>query len=278
MTSSRANVVLSICTVLTIAIVLVVNITLAQNNNDSNAIIVKEQKLPKEAKQAPLKTVSHSFGKDKSELKGFSVEVKNISDRPIYYARYALIVSSEKATGIFFPVFYNEELQEVENGKGFVVKREALEPAATATLRVLDKDALVLAKYLRENNLGSIKKIELVLQVAYYNETDHWIIGQEDKEQQNKQDKQEQRIEINKSSPSGQVEASCGTCSGSCGNYTSSLCFPQSYCAETIVNRAYTRTGRGFARPTLYVYLCEGQNNTVVSYVLCQLTSCSTQN
>lgn len=280
MSNSRANISLSIITVIVLIIISVINITFAQYNNDSNEqVIVKEQKLPREAKQAPLKMISHSFGRDRTEgLKGFSVEVQNISNMSICYARYALIVSSEKSQGIFFPVFYNAELAVVEDGKPFPVKREALEPGASTSVKVSDKDALVLTKYLKENNLGRVSKIELVLQVAYYNEQDYWIIGQEDKEQQNKQDKQQQPIEINKNPSSGQVEASCATCSGSCGNYTSSLCFPQSYCAETIVNRVYTRTGRGFARPTLYVYLCQGQNNTVVSYVLCQLTSCSTQN
>lgn len=280
MSSSKVNVGLSICTVIVLIVVSVINITFAQSNNNSNEqVIVKEQKLPKEAKQAPLKMISHSFGRDKSQaLKGFSMEVQNVSSKSIRYARYALVISSEKSQGIFFPVFYNEELQEVENGKGFVVKRETLEPGASATLRISDKDALVLARYLRENSLGSIKKVELILQVAYYNEVDHWIIGQEDKQQQNKQDKQEQPIEINKSSPSGQVEASCGTCSGSCGSYTSTLCFPGSYCSETVVSRIYTRTGRGFARPTPYVYLCQAENNTIVSHILCQLNSCSTQN
>lgn len=278
MSNSRANISLSIITVIVLIMISVMNITFAQSNSNEQ-VIVKEQKLPKEAKQAPLKMISHSFGRDRTEgLKGFSVEVQNISNMSICYARYALIVSSEKSQGIFFPVFYNEELQEVENGKGFVVKREALEPGASTTLKVSDKDALVLAKYLKENNLGRVSKIELVLQVAYYSGQDYWIIGQEDKSQQNKQDKQEQPIEINKNPSSGQMEASCGTCSGSCGSYTSTLCFPGSYCSETVVSRIYTRTGRGFARPTPYVYLCQAENNTIVSHILCQLNSCSTQN
>lgn len=277
MSRNRINIALSIFTVLILIVISVMNITFAQSNSASNEqVIVKEQKLPKEAKQAPLKMVSHSFGKGGSEvLKGFAVEVKNVSDRPIYYARYALVVSSEGSKGIFFPIFYNPELAVVEDGKHFPVKREALEPGATTTLRISDKDALVLARYLRENNLGRLNKIELILQVAYYNEQDFWVIGQEDTSKKNQQSPP---IEINKNPSSGQAESSCGTCSGSCGSYTSTLCFPGSYCNELVANRVYTRTGRGFARPTPYVYICEAEKGTIISHILCQLNSCATQN
>jgi len=285
MSRNRINIVLPILTVLILMIILVINntfinYTFAQSNNNSNEqVIVKEQKLPKEAKQAPLKMTSCSFGRDRSEvLKGFAVEVKNTSDKPIYYARYALVVSSEGSKGIFFPIFYNPELSVVEDGKPFPVKREALEVGAITTLRVSDKDALVLARYLKENNLGRVNKIELILQVVHFNEQDFWVIGQEDTSEKNKQEESEKAVEINKNPSPEQAESSCSTCSGSCGDYTSTLCFPQSYCSETVVNRAYTRTGREFARPSLYVYLCQGQNGTVVSHVLCQLTSCATQN
>lgn len=278
MSKSRVNVVLSIIIVFILTMFSVVSITFIESKADSNEEVkVKEQKLPKEAKQAPLKMISYSFGRNKAEgLKGFSVEVQNTSDKPIYYARYAFIVSSqnqsEKSNGIFFPLFYNQELQEVEVGNPFMLKREALEPGTTTTLRVSDKDALVLAKYLRESNLGKVNKIELVLQVAYYNERDYWIIGEEDESEQSKKN------EVVEIEVSQQREPCESLCAGACGRYTFKHCFVRNYCSQLISNPIYERVGTGFAKPIPYVLLCEAENGTIVSHILCQLDSCSTQN
>lgn len=143
---------------------------------------LEEKKIGKDP--SPVKIIEFGVGKDQDWLKGLTIEVENVSTKPIYYFRYAGFTGKEtgQTIGAYIPMLFNREME-----KAAEQENKLLENLGSLPLNPRERVKIVIDQqryqWLKEmeakGTISPIKKIHFVLQVVYYGDGTRWMTGNE---------------------------------------------------------------------------------------------------
>jgi hypothetical protein len=260
-----------------------------------SGVSVKESVVP--ASQAPVRIVSYGFGQNGGFLRNLTIEVQNVSVKPVYFFRYVMLLRVP-TTGQPTPAYqfmYNPELQKAAEVQSVALggaKVAPLLPNETVKLQLPESMYLGLLGLLKTKHSLSesgLRQIDFSLQTVYYGDGTSWAIVNEydknrlvSKTQGSQGGTQAEVVGGQKVGPLVATKVSfpvpiaasgCPTCSGPCGNWqlVGSCLRYSGVCQMDVIDYQYERIGNGYVRPTVAEQPC-GSNE--YSYLICVIESC----
>src|SRR5262249_32088718 len=125
--------------------------------------------------------ISFSIGNGPDWIKGLTIEVKNVSENPVYFFHYAaLLHSNQKATALHIPFKYNDsQMREAFLNKTDISKSNAkpLLPGQTVKLTISENDYKGVMYWVDNEPSSYIERIVFLLQFAEYGDGATWSGG-----------------------------------------------------------------------------------------------------